>query len=329
MNGPSGDLSVVRRGIPRVSGIYVKGHIEGVDLTYTVDTGASATILSTAILKEIPEEKRPKIDREKRPNFIGSTGSSIDILGKVKVAMNIGELKINREVSVANLHDECLLGADILLGLEEGPFDFFLSENILSWNGFSIPCIQVKAAVPLKVMCAFRYTIEGHSEMLVDAIEQSEEKNATVSRTLRQEDVLIEPDPNFCDRNRLMVAASLVQLDFTKVVKVRVMNPFPNDVEIQEGEVMAEATHFDDAIPLFNECDPTVGEGIEAARRLPMVNANEDIEYLKQCNPFSHSTEEMHSNSDTSLHDMPIHRAPAHLTERAVCGISRKGSMWN
>ena len=33
----------------------------------------------------------------------------------------------------------------------------------------------------------------------------------------------------------------------------------------------------------------------------------------------------MHSNPDTALHDMLIHRAPAHLTdlyERAVCGIS-------
>ena len=170
MNGASDDLSIARRGIPRVSGIYVEGHIEGVDLTYTVDTGASATILSTAILAEIPAERRPKIDTEKRPRFIGPTGSAIEILGKVKVKMTIGELEINREVSVANLHDECLLGADILLGLEEGPFDFFLSENKLSWNGFSIPCIQVKSAVPLKVMCAFKCTIAGHSEMLVDAL---------------------------------------------------------------------------------------------------------------------------------------------------------------
>ena len=211
MNGASDDLSIARRGIPRVSGIYVEGHIEGVDLTYTVDTGASATILSTAILAEIPAERRPKIDTEKRPRFIGPTGSAIEIPGKVKVKMTIGELEINREVSVANLHDECLLGADILLVLEEGPFDFFLSENKLSWNGLSIPCIQVKSTVPLKVMCAFRCTIEGHSEMLVDAIVQFEEKNATVSRTLRQEDVLIEPDPNFCDRNRLMVAARFHQ----------------------------------------------------------------------------------------------------------------------
>ena len=324
MNGASDDLSLARRGIPRVSGTYVEGHIEGGDLTYTVDTGASATILSTAILAEIPAERRPKIDTEKRPRFIGPTGSAIEILGKVKVKMTIGELEINREVSVANLHDECLLGADILLGLEEGPFDFFLSENKLSWNGFSIPCIQVKSAVPLKVMRAFKCTIAGHSEMLVDALVQSNEQNVTVSRTLHREDVLIEPDSNFCDRNRLMVAASLVQLGFTKVVKVRVMNPFPNDVEVQKGEVMAEATHFDQAIPLLNECDSTLGEGTEVARRLPMANERDDIDYLKQCNPDFHSTGELHSDLDTSLHGMPIHRAPTHLTdlyERTVCGI--------
>ena len=322
-NGASDVLSIARRGIPRVSGIYVEGHIEGVDFTFTVDTGASATILSTAILAEIPAERRPKIDTKKRPHFIGPTGSAIEILGKVKMKMTIGELEINREVSVANLHDECLLGADILLGLAEGPFDFFRSENKLSWNGFSIPCIQVTSAVPLKGMCAFKCTIAGHSEMLVDALVQSNEQNAAVSRTLHQEDVLIEPDSNFCDRNRLMVAASLVQLDFTKVVKVGVMNSFPNDVEVQEGEVMAEATHFDQAIPLLNEYDSTLGEGTEVARRLPVANEKDDIEYLKQCKDF-HSTGELHSDLDTSLHDMPIHRAPTHFTdlyERTVCGI--------
>ena len=57
MNWTSDDSSEARGGIPRVSGIYIKGHIEGLNLTYTVDTGASVTILSTAILDEIPEEK--------------------------------------------------------------------------------------------------------------------------------------------------------------------------------------------------------------------------------------------------------------------------------
>ena len=48
------------------------------------------------------------------------------------------------------------------------------------------------------------------------------------------------------------------------------------------------------------------------------------IKNLKQCNPMLHCTGQLHCDSDTPLHGMPIHRAPAHLTylnERTVCGI--------
>ena len=55
-----------------------------------------------------------------------------------------------------------------------------------------------------------------------------------------------------------------------------------------------------------------------------MANERDDIGNLKKCNPTFHSTGELHSDLDTPLHGMPIHRAPAHLTdlyERTVCGI--------
>lgn len=53
----------------------------------------------------------------------------------------------SHEVAVADLQDDCLLGADILLGLKDGPFNLLLSENLLVLNKVAIPCIQVGAPV--------------------------------------------------------------------------------------------------------------------------------------------------------------------------------------
>ena len=60
----------MRRGVPKVSGIYVKGHIENVDIVYTVDTGASATLVSTKVFEEICEKRKPHLDAEQLPRFM-------------------------------------------------------------------------------------------------------------------------------------------------------------------------------------------------------------------------------------------------------------------
>ena len=92
------------------------------------------------------------------------------VQGHMTLHMNIGGAEIIKKVTVANIHDDCLLGEDILLGLEQGPFDFHLSENRLQWNGISIPCIQVKNSFSCKVLCASDCVIPGYSEKLVDTV---------------------------------------------------------------------------------------------------------------------------------------------------------------
>ena len=46
----------VRRGVPSIRGVYIEGQVNGVDMTYTADTGASSTILSVNIFNKIDEK---------------------------------------------------------------------------------------------------------------------------------------------------------------------------------------------------------------------------------------------------------------------------------
>ena len=66
---PPGQRSVVpvkvepelHNGRLQSAGVYIEGSVEGVDVWYTVDTGATRTILSERVYKRIPEEKRPSL----------------------------------------------------------------------------------------------------------------------------------------------------------------------------------------------------------------------------------------------------------------------------
>ena len=258
--------------------IYVQGKIEGIDTVHTVDTGTSTTLVSTRLLEQIPEHRRPTIDRTKCPNFIGPTGGAIDVLGKAKLQMSIGLVKITREVSVSKLFDDCLLGADILLGLDEGSFDFQLSKNQLVWNGFTIPCIQVTPHSAYKVKCVNDCTVDGYSERLIDAVFQTsiEDTDSVVAKPPRE--VVIEHCGGFHDRKRLFMASSLASLSKSNLVKVRVVNPFAQDITIKDGEVMGRASMFDSVIPLFSE-EKRGSENAEAVRHVP-VKDKDDVDSL-------------------------------------------------
>ena len=45
-------FSTIRRAVPRCPGIDVKGNVCGVDVWFTIDTGASLTIVSKCVFDE-------------------------------------------------------------------------------------------------------------------------------------------------------------------------------------------------------------------------------------------------------------------------------------
>ena len=311
-------LFKVRRGVPRVSGIYVKGQVEGVDLVYTVDTGASATLISTRILKEIPKTQQPSLDTTPTSHFVGPTGDTIKVLGKVTLHMNIGGEEIIKKVTVGNIHDDCLLGADILLGLEQGTFDFHLSENRLQWNGISIPCIQVKNSFSCKVLCASDCVIPGYSEKLVDTVVLSTDPSIEDGTGVILHEVLIEPENTFHDKYGLRMASCLVRLREDRCSKVRVMNPFPREVEIKDGAIMGEAIPFDQVIPFLDEESPADSDERDNIRRL-QVPERELIGNV--ANPsYSDSENAMDVSTNSSA---PV-VVPLHLQDlynRTVCDL--------
>ena len=138
VKGKTGKTS---RGLPSFTGVYVDGLVQGVQVTFTIDTGATTTILSSKIYKKIPEEQRPRI-RKNIANFhdlVGAGGNSLNFQGRGTFEIYLGPLRLEKELSVAEISDEVLLGADTLQHDEHGPVDLILSLNLMICRGISIP----------------------------------------------------------------------------------------------------------------------------------------------------------------------------------------------
>ena len=74
-----GSENTVGRQRRQSEGVYVKGKIHGIHGTFTIDTGASRTVLSEEIYFKIPETRRPPLT--KSSILVGADGNPLVKLG--------------------------------------------------------------------------------------------------------------------------------------------------------------------------------------------------------------------------------------------------------
>ena len=233
---PQGEEPKIQRRLRPSEGIYVKGEINGVQLTFTADTGATRSIISPHIYNSIPKLHRPIL--RKSVSLSGVSGLPLKLYGCSDFQIKLGDLELTQELIVAEIEDEGLLGMDILFQGSSGPADILLSENIIRLNGVSIPCFEIGLPDSVrKVSIAERIIVPGNSELIIDAfIERKEDDDY-----LKDSVVLIEPTPNFEERYNLIMAATLADIQHNVSHKVRILNPFEESKVIAEDAVIGSA----------------------------------------------------------------------------------------
>ena len=192
---------MLRRSIPRVCGLYAKGFIDNVETVFTIDSGASATLVSSRIFHKL-RKNMFTLTANNSSRFEGpAEGQEITVQGRVKLPIKLGTLHLEVDVVVADIRDDVLLGADVILGLPEGPFNFILTENKLEWNGHSVEVVQVTKAKQGKVLCSKDVTLKGHSEEIIDV------EISSIGSVVGE--IMIEPSENLQRNHKLALACSL------------------------------------------------------------------------------------------------------------------------
>ncbi|XP_062574023.1 uncharacterized protein LOC134235877 [Saccostrea cucullata] len=133
----SAQREYIRRQFLKADGIYVQGTIQGIKVEFTADTGAARTILSDKIFWRLPGNERPEL--KESSSLVAVNGDPLKVLGKAEFAVQLGNLAFQREIIVAGIEDECLLGMDILLDSQFGPAVINLNDSFISMNGCNIP----------------------------------------------------------------------------------------------------------------------------------------------------------------------------------------------
>ena len=122
--------SCSRREVPDVNGSYVFGELLSLEVTYTVDNGASDTTVNPQVYRGIPEDVWPKLFQAGWW-VEGTGGKPIKIWGQASFDLQLGPVSLQRVLMVAETEDQILLGDGILRRDPEVPTGILNTEKVM------------------------------------------------------------------------------------------------------------------------------------------------------------------------------------------------------
>ncbi|CAC5416353.1 unnamed protein product [Mytilus coruscus] len=154
---------------------------------------------------------------------------------------------------------------------DQGPADIKLTEGVILLNSTTIPCFQIEQTGPIrKVRSADHYVIQPRSETLIDVFVdrlKNDDHNSP-------QDYLIEPCPQFEDTFPLVMAACLVEIGENVTNKVRLMDPFDQEVKLNQDAVIGIAEKlYTDPSTLFSQEDSEESQTFNSVRRIKLTGS--------------------------------------------------------
>ena len=87
--------TLIGRKITQNDGVYVKGKINDVEVTFTADTGASCTIMSEKIFQKIIDKNKPVL--EDCNTILGAGGQPLKTNGRAEFTIQLGNLHLKEK----------------------------------------------------------------------------------------------------------------------------------------------------------------------------------------------------------------------------------------
>lgn len=131
----------------RSQGLYVEGYVGDIPVAFTVDTGATISVVSQNIYNKMSMQEKPALNRS--VSLMGANGLPITELGTGLFKLRIGPITLEREAVVADIKDDALIGYDVL---GDESVDILFSRNVMVLNGFEIPGMKCESAKRVNVI---------------------------------------------------------------------------------------------------------------------------------------------------------------------------------
>jgi hypothetical protein len=215
---------------PRQSGLFLAGKVNGVSMSFLVDTGAEPTIVGFSVLQLFPKTTRNSFQNQTAQLQLAD-GQSLAALGPVMCQVTVGEKTVLDTIYVAAIEDEAILGLGTLnaLGFQLSVADVQLGPSNCTKKSTSIQLRKVT----LKEDCI----IPARSEVVAAGYVDGG----------NNETLMIGPREGKPMSDGLLVARSLVQ-NRKGSCPVRVMNSTDKDRRLRKGELIGEAEEVEELI---------------------------------------------------------------------------------
>ena len=263
---------MIRKAVPKSAGIYIEGKANGKHLWFTVDTGATQTILSKRIFEQIQKEGKATVCQNKGPPLELADGNTLKEHARVLLELQFGNLSKVMAVVIADIRDDALLGLDVCRDL-----DVLASKNRVVIDGEEIPSINVQPKRIRKVRSATDFTVPAYCEAIIDVtVEINDSEKGYIL-----EDMMIEPIEDLIERHDLIGTPCLVNYDTTQHSVMRVMNPNNESVAIRKKTVLGSAYTYMQTLQTFFTEDNQESNNFGHVRRLHLVNRDHDVNQNK------------------------------------------------
>ena len=202
----------------------------GVAAKLLVDTGATLSLISTTLMKRIPEKARPVLDRASR-NVLDAGGNCLQLSGKGTFPAKIKAFSCHLEGLVAELSTDGIIGLDFL---EKNQCTVDIAQRTMAIKGvayslakegsYGYRCYRIVAQDTVTIPTGQEVIIKGR-------VCAPEDEGIALTHGL------VEPDEKLMATGTL-VGRTLVTAD--RVVPIRILNFSPECRTIHSGTHLAE-----------------------------------------------------------------------------------------
>ena len=230
--------------IVRSDGFYLEAKVNQEKMVFTVDTGASRTIISERVYKAIPSANRPMLS--KTAGLTEASGQPLSQLGTAEFTITLDGIQFQADIIVANIEDDGLFGHDLL---SMGDAHLLYDEHALMFMGVHIPCIKVGSTPRIRrITAADHFVVPAYSEKIIDVF-----VSRLVGDDQQDTPVVLEPSAEFHEQYDLVMASSLSSLNSRVTHKVRLLNPNMYDISINQDASIGTAEDIDGFTLLSSE----------------------------------------------------------------------------
>ena len=215
---------------------------------------------------------------------MSANGTPIQEYGKAVFNITLGDIRLCKELIVAEIEDDGLLGMDVL---QRDTADILMSKGIIKLRRQTVPCISTGTWIrSRKVTVAYDYVFPAESESIIDVFIERDEGDE-----LREaNEFIIEPSQNFKSAYPLQMAATLVDNSPCVTCKVRLLNPFSTPVSLKQNAVFGVAEPIREPIVTLIHKEDVTQEGDNTSVRRIRIESH-TTGGTEQVQKLSHPTE--------------------------------------